>query len=164
MFSLLAFTNGLFAVLARVVNAALSDHVGSLRGSLVNHAIGLGVVAALVLGGVGTGAVQITGIPIVYLSGGVLGVLVVAASNYAVRHAGSTLFAVILLAFQLLGSALIDHFGWLGQTPITLSWTRLLGLGLLILGAVLVVTDREAIDAAEGNEEGAAEKHATDKT
>lgn len=145
----LAFTNGLLAVLARVVNAALSGQIGSLRGSLVNHAIGLGVVGGLVLGGLGSGTIRITGIPLVHLSGGVLGVLVVAASNYAVQHAGSTLFAVLVLTFQLIGSAVIDHFGWLGQTPIVLSWTRLLGLSLLIVGAVIVVSDREAIEAAD---------------
>lgn len=154
MFVLLAFTNGLFTVLARVVNAALSDHVGSLRGSLVNHAVGLAVVGAVLLGGVGSGAVRVTGIAPVYLSGGVLGVLVVAASNYAVRHAGSTLFAVLILTFQLIGSALIDHFGWLGQSPIALSWTRMLGLGLLVVGAVLVVTDREAVEAADESATG----------
>jgi transporter family-2 protein len=147
MFFLLALTNGLLAVLSRVVNASLSDHVGSLRGSLVNHAVGLAAVAGLVLVGMGTGTIRAAGIAPVYLSGGVLGVLVVAASNYAVRHAGAALFAVLILTFQLLGSALIDHFGWLGQAPITLSWTRMLGLGLLIAGAVLVVTDRETVEA-----------------
>lgn len=148
MFILLAFSNGLLAVLSRVVNAALSDHVGDLRGSFVNHAVGLAVAGGLVIGGLGSGAIRLTGIPLLYLSGGVLGVLVVTASNYAVRHAGSTLFAVLVLAFQLLGSGLIDHFGWFGQAPIALSWTRMLGLGLLVVGAVLVVTDREAMDAA----------------
>jgi transporter family-2 protein len=112
--------------------------------------VGLFVVAAVLLLGLGSGAVRVTGIPLVYLSGGIFGVLVVAASNYAVRHAGAVLFSVLVLAFQLIGSALIDHFGWLGQTPISLSWTRVLGLGLLIVGAVLVVTDQEAIQAGEG--------------
>lgn len=152
LFSLLALTNGLLAVLSRVVNAALSEHVGSLRGSLVNHAVGLGAVAGLLLAGAGTGTVRLTGIAPVYLSGGVLGVLVVAASNYAVRHAGAALFAVLVLTFQLIGSALIDHFGWLGQAPIGLSWTRVLGLGLLIAGAVLIVTDRTALETNTHNE------------
>ncbi len=150
MFFVFAFANGLLAVCARVVNARLSDHVGDVRGSLVNHAVGLAVVAGLLLIGLGGGTVRVTGIPLIYLSGGILGVLVVAASNYAVRHAGAVLFSVLVLAFQLIGSALIDHFGWLGQTPIALSWTRVLGLGLLIVGAVIVVTDREAIQAVEG--------------
>lgn len=155
MFFVFAFANGLLAVLARVVNARLSDYVGSLRGSLVNHAVGFAVVASLLLIGLGSGAVRVTGIPLVYLSGGILGVLVVAASNYAVRHAGAVLFSVLVLAFQLIGSALIDHFGWLGQTPIALSWTRVLGLGLLIVGAVIVVTDQEAIQAVEGEADAA---------
>jgi transporter family-2 protein len=148
MFFLLAFANGLLTVFSRLINASLSEYVGSLRGSLVNHVVGLGAVGLLVLVGVGTGRVQVMGIAPVYLSGGVFGVLVVGASNYAVRHAGAALFAVLVLAFQLIGSALIDHFGWLGQTAIALSWTRVLGLGLLIGGAVLVVTDREAMEEA----------------
>ena len=160
MFFLLAFTNGLFAVLARVVNAALSNHVGSLRGSFVNHAVGLGIAGALVVGGLGTGIVRVSGVPLIYLSGGVLGVLVVAASNYAVRHAASPLFAALVLTFQPLGSGLIDPFGWFGQTPIALSWTRLLGLGLLVLGAMLVVTDRAAVTAAE--DDASVEEAATD--
>lgn len=142
MFFLLAFTNGLLAVYARLVNASLSEYVGSLRGSLVNHVVGLGAVGLLLLAGIGTGTLHVAGVAPVYLSGGVLGVLVVGASNYAVRHAGAALFAVLVLAFQLIGSALIDHFGWLGQSPIALTWTRLLGLGLLIGGAILVITDR----------------------
>lgn len=148
MFFFAAFTNGLLAVLARVVNAALSDHIGSLQGSLVNHAVGCVVVVALLVVGVGQGTVRVSGIAPIYLSGGILGVLVVAASNYAVRHAGTVLFAVLILAFQLLGSALIDHFGVLGQSAIPLSWTRIVGLGLLIAGATLVVTDRETMVAA----------------
>lgn len=152
MFFFLAFTNGLLTVLARVVNAALSDHVGSLQGSLVNHFVGLAVVGTLLLIGVRSGTISVAGVAPVYLSGGILGVLVVAASNYAVRHAGAVLFAVLLLAFQLVGSALIDHFGWFGQSPIVLSWTRVLGLALLIAGAVLVVTDRETMEAAEADE------------
>lgn len=146
MFFILAFTNGLLAVFARIVNASLSDHIGSLRGSLVNHAVGCAFVGLIILAGVGTGTIRVDGIPPVYLSGGVLGVLVVAASNYAVRHAGTALFAVLILTFQLIGSALIDHFGWLGQSPIVLSWTRVLGLSLLVAGATLVVTDRDAIE------------------
>ena len=154
MFFVLAFTNGLLAVLSRLVNASLSAHIGSMRGSLVNHVVGLAVVSLLLLAGMGSGAIQMTGIALVYLSGGVLGVLVVAASNYAVRHAGTTLFAVLILAFQLIGSALIDHFGWLGQSPITLSWTRMLGLVLLIAGAVFVVTDRDAIEQEKADDQG----------
>ncbi|MEF8797112.1 MAG: DMT family transporter [Salinivenus sp.] len=105
--------------------------------------------------GLGGGAVRLGGVAPVYLSGGVLGVLVVAISNYAVRHAGAALFAVLVLAFQLVGSALIDHYGWLGQSPISLSWARLAGLVLLIVGGVLVVTDGNAIRAASAGPDGA---------
>lgn len=143
MFIVLAVVNGGLTVLSRVVNAVLSDRVGSMRGSLVNHAVGWGGAGCLLVMGMGAGTLQLTGVSWWMLTGGCFGVLVVAASNYAVRHAGTALFAVLLLTFQLITSAVIDHFALLGQDPMPVTPLRLLGLVLLIVGAVLVVTDRE---------------------
>lgn len=142
MFILLALVNGTITVLSRIVNAALAARVGSLRGSLVNHAVGLGFAGLLLIAGLRTGTFQWEGIPLVYFVGGCLGVLVVAASNYAVQHIGAVLFSVLLLAFQLLTSAVIDHFGLMGGDTIPLTGPRALGLVLLVVGAVLVITDR----------------------
>jgi transporter family-2 protein len=152
MFVLLALINGGLTVLSRVVNAVLSDRIGSMGGSLVNHAVGGAAAGLLLLAGVGTGTLRLAGVPWWQFAGGCLGVLVVAASNYAVRHAGAALFAVLLLLFQLVTSAVIDHWGLLGQPPMPITPLRLLGLVLLGTGAVLVVTDREQkpADAASG--------------
>lgn len=53
-----------------------------------------------------------------------------ATSNYDMRHAGAVLFSVLVLGFHLVVSALIDHFGWLGQTPIPLSVLQTSGRGI----------------------------------
>lgn len=130
-------------MLSRVVNAVLSDRVGSLRGSLVNHAVGWIGSGLLLAFGIGTGVLQLGGVSWLYLSGGCLGVLVVAASNYAVRHIGTVLFSVLLLTFQLVTSAVIDHFALLGQEMVPITPVRLVGLALLALGAALVLTDQQ---------------------
>ena len=130
-------------MLSRVVNAVLSDRVGSLRGSFVNHAVGWIGSGLLLAFGVGTGMLHLGGVSWLYLSGGCLGVLVVAASNYAVRHIGTALFSVLLLTFQLVTSAVIDHFALLGQEMVPITPVRLVGLALLALGAALVLTDQE---------------------
>ncbi|PSQ84308.1 MAG: hypothetical protein BRD40_01315 [Bacteroidetes bacterium QS_1_65_9] len=131
LFVFLAAANGLMTVLSRMVNAALGSAVGSLRGSFVNHTVGTLTAGALLLAGLRMGAFRLTGIPWIYFIGGCLGVLVVAASNYAVRHVGAALFATLLLTGQLFTSAVIDHFGLLGKVRIAATPGRRAVSGLL---------------------------------
>ncbi len=150
MYILLAIATGTITVVSRVVNAALAIRIGSLIGSFVNHIVGAAFAGVLLAVGLRTGVLRWSGIPLVYFLGGALGVLIVAASNYAVQHAGAVVFAVLLLAFQLLSSAAIDHFGWMGGDVIPMTIERGVGLVLIIGGAVLVVTDRAARRPADG--------------
>lgn len=142
MFVFLALVNGALTVMSRVTNAALAVRVGSLRGAFVNHLVGTLCAGLLLLAGLRTGLLRFDGIPLVYFSGGCLGVLVVAASNYAVQHAGVVVFSVLLLTFQLLASAAIDHWGLMGGQVVPLTVSRACGLALVIVGALLVVSDR----------------------
>ncbi len=144
LFVLLALVNGFLTVLSRMVNASLGRAVGSLRGSFVNHLVGTmtaGVVL-LLLQQLGALPAQLAEVPWVYFLGGCLGVLVVAASNYAVGQLGAVLFAVLLLAGQLATSAAIDHFALLGDTHIPMTAPRILGLLLILLGAIIAIRDR----------------------
>ena len=149
MYILLALTTGAITVASRVVNAALATRVGSMRSSFVNHLAGTLFAGLLLAVGVRTGVLRWSGIPLVYFIGGSLGVLIVAASNYAVQHAGAVVFAVLILTVQLMTSAGIDHFGWMGGDVIPMTIERGVGLALIIGGAVLVVTDRAARRPAE---------------
>jgi transporter family-2 protein len=46
---------------------------------------------------------------------------------------------LLVLAGQLVASLVIDHFGWFSGAPKTASPTVLTGVGLVIVGAFLVV-------------------------
>jgi transporter family-2 protein len=143
MYLLLALCNGVIGATSRLVNAALATRTGSLRGSLINHIVGTIVAAALLMVGIRTGVLQIGGLAWFYWIGGCMGVFVVAASNYAVPRIGAVLLGVLLLAAQLVTSAGLDHFGLLGGTAIELSWTRLAGLALVLVGAVTATVARK---------------------
>lgn len=147
MLVVLALATGALAFLSRVINAALAVRVRSLPGSLVNHVVGTLGAGALLIVGVRTGAFHLAPVPPVYLIGGCLGVLVVAASNYAAARIGIVLLSMLLLAFQLLTSAAIDHYAWLGAERLPLTPRKGLGLLLLIAGALLVLTERPKQDA-----------------
>lgn len=142
MFYLLAAANGVLSALSRLVNAALGTYVGSLESAWINHVVGTIFGAGLLVAGVSTGALQGGGLPWYYWIGGCFGVGVVAAGNYAIARIGAVLFGMIVLAVQLAASAGLDHYGVLGGAPIPLSWLRLLGLVVLIAGALLTLTER----------------------
>lgn len=76
--------------------------------------------------------------PILYI-GGILGAIYVTAVAALIPKIGvaNTMIAVIL--GQVLLSLLLDHIGVLGIEVRALSWSRLLGAGLVVSGLVLVV-------------------------
>jgi transporter family-2 protein len=43
-----------------------------------------------------------------------------------------------VIAGQLLGAVILDHFGWIGFPVKEISWTRILGIAVMILGVYLV--------------------------
>ncbi len=149
MFYILAFCNGIVGALSRLVNASLATYTGSLSGSFINHVVGTAVAGGLLVAGVRTGVLQWGGLAWYYWIGGCMGVFVVAASNYAVPRIGAVLLGMLLLAAQLIASAGLDHFGLLGGSPIELSWTRVLGLAVLLAGAALTTTARSQARTGE---------------
>lgn len=153
MFFILGIINGALTALSRAINAALGARVGELKGSFVSHAVGSLTAGFLVLGvalgGVGTGQLSLGDVPVLYLSGGCAGVLVVAAGNYAAARIGVTLLAMLMLTFQLATSAFIDHFGWLEAQVVPITPQRGLGLLLLAAGALIVLTERSDSSSLE---------------
>ena len=51
---------------------------------------------------------------------------------------GAAAFTGITLTAGILLSVLLDHFGWVGFEEHRASWTRLLGVSLLVIGVALV--------------------------
>jgi transporter family-2 protein len=70
---------------------------------------------------------------------GVAGLGILVTLSVAVGELGAATALGISIAVQLSVTAAIDHFGWLGVEIQPLSWTRALGILLLIAGARLVV-------------------------
>ena len=71
------------------------------------------------------------------LLGGVMGLLIVYTVTYAGPRIGVAATVGILIAGQLVMGAAIDKWGLFGSERIALHWPRLLGIGLLAIGAAL---------------------------
>ena len=70
--------------------------------------------------------------------GGPLGVLFVLAGAALVREIGAAAFIVLVVGGQLLISLLMDHFALMGLAEQPISWGRVLGAFLVVVGVVCI--------------------------
>lgn len=125
------------------VNAQLAKSTSILGAAFISTAI-----SALIMGVVffasGRGAElrQVAEVPPAYLTGGILGALLVGVSLVTVRNLGAGGVVAATVVSQLIVAALLDRAGVLGLEQIGLSPLRVAGFGLLVAGTVLVTFAR----------------------
>lgn len=69
--------------------------------------------------------------------GGLLGAFNISMSIVLAPRLGALSFVIVVLCGQLIASAVLDHFGWLGFDRHPINWHRLTGIGLVIVGLLL---------------------------
>lgn len=137
---LLTVAVGGLIALQPAINAGLGDKTGSLPAALVSFAIGTLALALIV--GLSGQAGQLSGageVNWIYLTGGLLGAVLVTVTLITVREIGAGGVAAAMITGQLTLSIVIDRLGILGlaEEPITLD--RIIGVALLLAGTYLVV-------------------------
>jgi bacterial/archaeal transporter family-2 protein len=136
---LTAVAGGLIALQAPI-NSELGKATGGLAAALVSFAVGtIALTAIVVLSGKAGGLGSTFEVPWYYLVGGLLGALYVTNALLAVSAIGAGGVAALTVAGQLTASVAIDRFGLFGLDEVPLTPERLLGVGLLLVGTVLVV-------------------------
>lgn len=70
--------------------------------------------------------------------GGIVGALFVLGNAFLVPQIGTGLAVVIVLVGLMIGSLLIDQFGWLESQCNPLTLAQLLGLVVMIAGVALI--------------------------
>ena len=139
--AVLASAAGFGGAVQIAVQGRLGDRVGSLEAvataSLIGAVVALGVLvlARRSLDGVG----DALGSPKWMLLGGVMSALIILAITVAGPRIGIVATTAVLIAAQFTLATVIDRYGWFGVERIALSWTRVLGVGLLFVGAALVL-------------------------
>jgi len=134
---------GGFIALQAPINAGLGKAVGSIPAASISFAIGTAALVAItLLVGGGYGKVgEIGGLPWHYLLGGLLGAVYVTTALVAVQTLGAGGVTGATIAGQLAMSVVLDRIGVFGLEQRELSPLRLLGVGLLAVGTILVVRE-----------------------
>lgn len=143
--------NFLFIILAVLIGgiAPIQGGINSQLGKLLNHPMQATFISFL--GGVLTilillliininfpAAAEMKKIPWYLYIGGVFGVVFVTVVIVLMPKIGATNLVVAIIVGQLVMSVIVDHFGLLKVPVHEISWTRLVGIVLLILGVFLV--------------------------
>jgi transporter family-2 protein len=133
------FVGGLIAF-QPPVNSQLGKHISVIGAAFVTTAIGalaLMVLYVVTKGGFGelSGLLEARWYE---LTGGLMGAVLVTVSLLTVRKLGAGGVVAATVAGQLIVSALLDRAGVLGLEKIGLTTPRLVGMGLLVLGTLLI--------------------------
>jgi len=139
--AVLAAAAGLAGAVQIAVQGRLNERVGSIEAaataSVVGAALGLGVllVARRSLGGLS----DAVGGPKWQLLGGVMSICIILAITIAGPRIGVVATTAFLIAAQFALAAVIDRYGWFGVDRVAFTWSRVLGIGLLVIGAALTL-------------------------
>ena len=123
------------------INATIARILGNpLLAAGISISISLIVVVALWLawGKAAGDFSQFKYLPWWVIVGGVVGAIFVAGSIVTAPVLGVALFFVCMVAGQLIGSTIIDQIGAFGLEVKPINTMKIIGLGLVILGAALV--------------------------
>ena len=131
---------GAIVALQPPVNSQFARSTSVLVAAFVSTAIaaaflGLLVVAAGEIRAIG----KVTSVAPLYLTGGLMGALLISVSLVTVRTLGAGGVVAATVVGQLVVSAAIDRAGVFGLDPTPLTAGRVLGFVLLIAGTLLVV-------------------------
>ena len=130
---------GALIALQPPVNSQLAKYTGVLGAAFVSTVISAVVMGVIVvIAGEFPRPGDVAGVPAGYLTGGLMGAILVGVSLVTVRTLGAGGVVAATVAGQLIVSALIDRAGVLGLERIGLTPLRLAGFALLALGTAFV--------------------------
>src|ERR1700710_2203476 len=138
---ILAVGAGISLVTQQALNANLRAALNSAAWSgFMSYLVGLVcmVALALLLRDPIPAAATAARIPWFEWSGGLFGAIFIALAIFLILQLGAASFFVLLVAGQMLGSIVFDHFGLMGVPVHPVSVVRIAGAMLLVGGVVLI--------------------------
>ena len=136
---LVGLVGGIAVGLQGPLASMISQRLGMLESVFIVHLGGM-LIAILPLLFMGGGKLaQWRQLPWYTLGAGVFGLVVISAISYTLPRVGVAAAIITIVAGQLLVSTILDHYGLLGAMQRPLDTTRVIGLGVLMIGVWLTV-------------------------
>ena len=138
---MLAVAAGLSLVVQQALNANLRAALSSAAWSgFMSYLLGVicMVALAVVLQDPLPSVATASRVPWFAWTGGMFGAIFIGLAIFLIPQLGAATFFALLIAGQMLGSMVFDHFGVLGVPVHPISLIRIAGAALLVAGVVLI--------------------------
>lgn len=136
------FIAGAMTAFQPLINTRLSQNLDSpIWASFISFVVGtiLLLIVGLMMNGGKFMTLEIEGLKWWMFIGGALGAVFVTLAIYAVPHMGVATMIAILIAGQLIFSAILSHYGVLADIPRPMTIMKFSGLVLLGIGALMTL-------------------------
>jgi len=135
---LIGLAGGVAVGLQSPMSSMITQRLGIFESVFIVH-IGGAIIALLPLVIYGSKLAHWRSVPWYTLGAGFFGLIVIAAVSYIIPRVGVAASITTVVAGQLLVGTILDHYGWLGAAARPLDMTRLIGLGIVLVGVWLTV-------------------------
>ncbi len=116
----------------------IGKQAGALEASLISILTTVSIML-LTVAFLGKGDIsKVTAVPKYYLLAGVLGLIIVVGSAFSVRILGPATALSIAIASQVILSVCLEYYGVFGIEQVPLSFTRVFGMILMVLGVIFI--------------------------
>lgn len=135
---LIGLAGGIAVGLQSPMASMISQRLGVFESVFIVH-LGGALIALIPLLIYGSKLAQWRSVPWYALGAGIFGLVVIAAISYMIPRVGVAASITTVVAGQLLVGTVLDQYGLLGAAVKPLDVTRILGLGVVLVGVWLTV-------------------------
>jgi transporter family-2 protein len=138
---ILALISGVAMAVQGGINSALGKIIGLLEATFVVHftaAVFVGIMLFILNMG-DNGFAKISNVPWYLWPGGMIGVLITYGVVASIPKVGASAATTAIIVGQVTTAVFIDYIGLFGLEKFSISWVKFLGVGLLALGARLML-------------------------
>lgn len=135
----IAAVGGIAVTLQAQFMGVMDKQIGTLESIFITYGVGgllIGLAMLLSRGGNLSGW---HGVPWYTLSAGILGLVIVGTIGYGTARLGLVTTLVVVVAAQFVTGAVLDHFGVLGAECRPMNVSRIVGMGMMLLGTWVTI-------------------------
>jgi transporter family-2 protein len=138
MIILIGLVGGVAVGIQVPIAGAMSERIGGTASSFIVHLSGAVLSGALLFLRGGEKIREWQSLPWYMLIAGLWGLVLYLTISVTLPRLGGATVIMLVIVGQLIAGAVIDHFGWLNVPVHPISVTRILGIGVLLVGGWLI--------------------------
>lgn len=139
LIALFVLIGGVAVGIQSPISSFIGQRLGTVESIFTVQLSGTVLAGLLLLAKGGGNAAQIPRLPWYALLAGVFSLIVIAAINVAIPRIGVGATITLIVAGQVIIGLIADQFGWFGADVRPVDVTRVLGVGILLLGTWIVI-------------------------